>query len=91
MNFILRLIDLAFKLYTYGLIAYILLSWVNSPESDRLKRWLGRFYIPPLSFIQRGVRPVRVGMVMIDPSPLILLIGVILAKMIVFDILSVFT
>ncbi len=86
MNPIYRLLNLLLTLYTYGLIAYILLSWTSGSEMHRARIWLGQFYEPILRPLQRTFRPIRVGGALIDLSPIIVFILIFFARLIIREL-----
>ena len=82
-----RVIDIVVSFYTLGLIAYTLLSWLRSSQTDRARAWLGKFYDPLLSKIRTAVKPVSFGTGLVDLSPMILLVGLMLLKTLILRVL----
>ncbi|MBN1672818.1 MAG: YggT family protein [Kiritimatiellae bacterium] len=82
-----RLIHYAFSVYQLGLLAYVVCSWIAHPTARSVRLWLARFYEPLLIPIRRVVPALRTGHTAIDFSPLILLIGLALARGLLISIL----
>lgn len=82
-----RLVHVVFAVFAAGLIAHVVLSWVDSARLQPAQRQLGRIYRPFLSPI-RGVFPaVRAGNTQIDLSPMILLTAVLVVRQLLMFIL----
>lgn len=82
-----RVIELVVSIYSLGLIAYSLLSWLRSPRTARVRRWLGPFYDPVLTRIRASVKPVQLGGTAMDLSPAIMLVGLVILKALVLHLL----
>ena len=82
-----RLIDVAIGIYSVGLIVYCILGWLRSPQTDKARLWLGRFYEPVLAKLRAGIKPVRLGSTLLDWTPLVLLGGLVLLKGLVLYLL----
>lgn len=75
------LLCLAIQLYTLVLFARLLLSWFPIPPDGALatvNRGLWAATEPVLAPIRSLVRPVQVGAMAVDLSPLLLLLGLFL-------------
>lgn len=68
------IVHLIFTVYTWGLIIYVILSWIQNPQAMQARQWLGRFYDPLLEPIRNLLGSFGAGGVQIDFSPFILLI-----------------
>ena len=81
-----RLLSTALQLYTYVLILYVIFSWVPRPP-DALRPFMigvARLVEPLAEPLRRTLPPLRIGMVALDLSVLILLIGTSLLRDIAF-------
>lgn len=59
----------AFTIYTFMLIAYILLSWVPAAQNSAVGRFLAAICEPYLGFFRKFIPPIG----MIDISPIVAL------------------
>ncbi|WP_413365365.1 YggT family protein [Lysinibacillus sp. 3P01SB] len=59
----------AFTIYTFMLIAYILLSWVPAAQNSAVGRFLAAVCEPYLGFFRKFIPPIG----MIDISPIVAL------------------
>src|SRR5271166_668366 len=84
-----RLIYMLFNLYALGLVVYSLLSWFRRPGAERARRWLGPYYLPFLDGLHRAIGPVHVGRRMIDLTPGLLLVAILLLRDLVVHLLNV--
>ena len=87
MMFIARIIHYAFSFYKLGLLAYVLCSWIAHPSAHVLRLKLARWYEPPLLAIRRHVPALGLGSTAIDLSPIILFIGLSLARGLLLSLL----
>jgi uncharacterized protein YggT (Ycf19 family) len=76
MGTVLRLLYWAFQLYGIGLFAYVVLSWIDNPTARAWRAWLERFYSPFLTPLRRFIKPLPVGTMLLDVTPLILYFAV---------------
>jgi len=83
MHFIAQLVDKIFNIYALGLVVYTVLSWINNPNANKARTWLEKFYLPPFTFIQTNIKPINAGGKLIDFSPVILLVGIMIVRKIV--------
>jgi len=83
-----RLIDFLFGVYALGLLVYVLCSWIVEPRAQRLGRWLGKFYLPFLTPLQRHIKPAKLGTLTVDFSPWALLAGILVFRVLVVWILT---
>ncbi len=86
---LIRLIYTLFNIYALGLVVYSLLSWVRGPGPERARRGLGPFYLPFLEGLRRAIGPVHVGPRMIDLSPALLLVAILLLRDLIVHLLNV--
>jgi YggT family protein len=71
-------VSLALELYSYVLILYVIFSWVPRPP-DALRPFVvgvARLVEPLAAPLRRTIPPLRIGMVSLDLSIILLLIGV---------------
>lgn len=59
--------DLAFTVYSFMLVAYVLLSWVPAAQSSAFGRFLERLCEPYLGLFRKIIPPIG----MIDISPIV--------------------
>jgi len=82
-----RIVYLAFNVYTLGLIVYAILLWLRSPRTDSVAERLAQYYEPLLRRIRDTVKPVPVGGSLIDLSPGILLVALLVVRQLVVSLL----
>ena len=73
------LLALTYKLFSYSLFLWIILSWVQVPQEHpigQIKNILDQFYSRILSPIRSAIPTVRIGMAGLDLSPIVLILGV---------------
>ena len=70
-----RLLAPLIELYTLALFIYVALSYFQHPNAQKARKWLGKFYQPLLTPIQKKVKPVDVGGKLIDFTPGILFVA----------------
>lgn len=73
------LIATALKIYLYGVIAWIIMSWIQVPSSHplgRLRAFLDRIIYPVILPLRRVIPPIRLGGGALDLSPIVLIIGI---------------
>ncbi|MDA2983735.1 MAG: YggT family protein [Actinomycetota bacterium] len=81
------MISTALQLYWYVLVLYVIFSWVPRPP-DALRPFVvgvGRLVEPLATPLRRMIPPLRIGMVALDLSILVLLIGTSLLRNIAFS------
>lgn len=83
-----RLVHYLFSIYALGLLAYVACSWIAHPDAHRLRLWLSRWYEPLLAPIRRAIPAPRLGCTAIDLSPILLFIGLSLAKGLLLSLLA---
>jgi len=71
-NSIVSLVNTLLSVYTYMIIAYVLLSWVPNARDSFIGQLLGRFVEPYLSIFRRFI-PAIGGV--IDVSPIVAIIA----------------
>ena len=64
---ILSIVSLAFSIYSFMLIIYILMSWVPALQESSFGRFIGKMCEPYLGFFRKFIPPIG----MIDFSPII--------------------
>jgi YggT family protein len=82
-----RLVSTALQMYWYVLVLYVIFSWVPRPP-DALRPFVlgvARLVEPLAAPLRRSIPPLRLGMVALDLSILILLIGTSLLRSIAFN------
>jgi uncharacterized protein YggT (Ycf19 family) len=77
---LIRLVYFLFNVYAFGLVAYSVLSWVRGRGPEQARRRLEPLYLPSLEWLRRIIRPVRVGGRLIDLSPVLLLLAIVLVR-----------
>ena len=83
-----RPVSLALQLYSYVVILYVIFSWVPRPP-DALRPFMigvARLVEPVVAPLRRVIPPLRLGMVALDLSVIVLLIGLGLLRSIVFGL-----
>ena len=83
-----RPVSLALQLYSYVVILYVIFSWVPRPP-DALRPFMigvARLVEPVVAPLRRLIPPLRLGMVALDLSVIVLLIGLGLLRSIVFQL-----
>lgn len=76
MNQILGIIPLAFEIYYYMIIVYILMSWIPQVKETSFGQLLGRLVEPYLEIFRRFIPPLG----MIDISPIVALFALHFAQ-----------
>jgi YggT family protein len=82
-----RLVSTALQFYWYILILYVIFSWVPRPP-DALRPFVigvASLVEPLAAPLRRTIPPLRIGMVALDLSILVLLIGTSLLRNIAFQ------
>jgi YggT family protein len=82
-----RPISTALQLYWYVIVLYVVFSWVPRPP-DALRPFVvgvARLVEPLAAPLRRAIPPLRIGMVALDLSVLVLLIGTSLLRNIAFQ------
>lgn len=87
MTSVTRVIEVVVSIYSLGLIVYSVLTWLRSPQTARARRWMGSLYDPVLSRIRASVKPVQMAGASLDLSPAILLVGLVILKVLVLNLL----
>ncbi len=73
------LLALTYKLFSYSLFLWIILSWVQVPQEHpigQIKNVLDQFYNRILAPIRSVIPNVRIGVAGLDLSPIVLILGV---------------
>ena len=73
------LLALTYKIFSYSLFLWIILSWVQVPQEHpigQIKSILDQFYSRILAPIRSSIPTVRIGMAGLDLSPIVLILGV---------------
>lgn len=83
-----RPLSLALQLYSYVVILYVIFSWVPRPPEALRPFMIGvaRLVEPVVAPLRRVIPPLRLGMVALDLSVIVLLIGLGLVRSIVFGL-----
>jgi YggT family protein len=82
-----RPISTALQIYWYVIVLYVVFSWVPRPP-DALRPFIigvARLVEPLAAPLRRAIPPLRIGMVALDLSVLVLLIGTSLLRGIAFQ------
>ncbi len=73
------LLALTYKIFSYSLFLWIILSWVQVPQEHpigQIKSILDQFYSRILAPIRSAIPTVRIGLAGLDLSPIVLILGV---------------
>jgi len=73
------LLALTYKLFSYSLFLWIILSWVQVPQEHpigQIKNVLDQFYNRILGPIRSAIPTVRIGGAGLDLSPIVLILGI---------------
>lgn len=79
----LALLDLIVRIYSLGLLILVVLGWFSSSQTDAARKWLSQYYEPVLAKIRQHIKPVQVGAGLVDFSPAVFLIGLLMLQRIV--------
>lgn len=85
MNGLAHFVSVLFDIYSWMIIAYILMSWLPGARESFIGEWLGRLTEPYLSPFRRIIPPIG-GM--IDISPIVALIALYFVEWGVIAILA---
>lgn len=77
MSLIYNVVSIAFQIYLYMIIAYVLLSWLPNARESVVGEWLAKLVEPFLSPFRRFIPPL---FGMLDISPIVALITLQLAE-----------
>lgn len=80
---LLNIIDLAFEIYFYVIIAYVLMSWLPGLQASTFGQIVGKLVEPYLDIFRRIIPPLG----MIDISPIVAIIALNFIRMGVIKIL----
>lgn len=75
-----QILDAILTFFTFVVIAEVVLSWVNPDPYNPLVRFIKSITEPPIRWIRRKI-PTNIGM--LDLAPMILILGVILARAVI--------
>ena len=75
-----QLVALAFNVYGLGLFVYVLCSWVRHPKIKMIENWLKPWYEPLFERVRRVIKPIPVGKIKVDITPMIILIGIVILR-----------
>ena len=75
-----RIIYLIFNVYALGLLVYIISSWIQHPQVDTARKWLGKWYLPFLIPLRNVIKPIKLGTSSLDITPMILLCAICLIR-----------
>tara|TARA_B100001996_G_scaffold66098_1_gene47915 strand:+ start:508 stop:774 length:267 start_codon:yes stop_codon:yes gene_type:complete len=73
------LLALVYKLFSYSLFLWIILSWIQVPSEHpigQIKSILDQFYNRILAPIRSTIPTIRIGMAGLDLSPIVLILGI---------------
>jgi len=77
LSLIYNVVSIAFQIYLYMIIAYVLLSWLPNARESAVGEWLAKLVEPFLSPFRRFIPPL---FGMLDISPIVALITLQLAE-----------
>ena len=75
-----RLLYKLLSLYEFGLIIYCVMDWIQMPRDSSARVFLSKLYEPILRPIRRALQPVRMGAAMVDLSPIVLFLILIVLQ-----------
>ena len=81
-DFLIVFIGIFAKLYSFALLAYVIISWFPSPGNS-ISYFLGSIVSPALSFVKRFIPP----MGFIDLSPIVLFLMIDLGQFVLIHFL----
>ena len=73
------LLQTALQIYSFAVLAWIIMSWIavsSSHPLGGLQAFLDRIIYPVILPIRRVIPPIRIGGGALDLSPIVLLIGI---------------
>jgi len=84
-----QLVALAFSIYGLGLVGYTLCSWVRHPQIRKVENWLRPWYEPLLQRVRRVIKPVPMGSMNVDLTPVAVLIGIVIVRKVILALLLI--
>lgn len=75
-----QLVALAFNIYGLGLFIYVLCSWVHHPKVRKVENFLNPWYEPLFARVRKVIKPIPVGTIKLDLTPMIVLIGIVIVR-----------
>ncbi|WP_419841478.1 YggT family protein [Candidatus Poriferisodalis sp.] len=72
------------SLYVFAIFARVLFSWIPLAQESPVnvvRTWLVRITEPVMGPLRRALPPVRLGRIALDLSPIVLIIGLQVARM----------
>ncbi|HEY5653589.1 MAG TPA: YggT family protein [Pontiella sp.] len=82
-----RFVHYAFTFYELGLLAYVLSGWIIHPTARRIHYTVGRWYEPLLIKIRAFSPAPRIGLTVLDISPVILFVLIALVRNVLISLL----
>lgn len=82
-----QLVAFVFNVYLLGLAVFTICSWVNYPQIKKFYNWLRPWYEPLLQRLRRVIKPLRVGTTYFDFTPLVAMIGIVIARKVLMALL----
>ncbi len=68
---VIKVVDLAFQIYFYMVLAYVLMSWVPNLRETAFGQWIEKLVDPYLSMFRKFIPPIG----MIDFSPIVAILA----------------
>ncbi|MBO8162281.1 MAG: YggT family protein [Brevibacillus sp.] len=84
MNYVIMIIDYAFRIYQFMVIAYVLMSWVPQMRETAIGQMLERLVEPYLAPFRRLIPPLG----FIDISPIVALFALYFAELGLYSLLD---
>lgn len=84
MHFLLNLISVAFEVVYLFVLVHVVLSWFRVDRNNKIIQLIDQVVDPMLKIVRRKMP--KTGM--IDLSPLVLLLGLHIMKVVVFEIIT---
>ena len=82
-----QLVDLASSVYALGLFVYAVCIWIRHAQAQAAAKWLKRWYDPFLLPLRKAIKPVTLGKMAVDFTPMVLLLGIVIARKVLIAIL----
>jgi len=84
---VVRIVNVVFDVYLFGLIVFVVSSWITHPFALDVRRRLEPFYEPLLMPIRNALGSLQTGYARIDFSPIVLFFVLTLVRNLLLRIL----
>jgi uncharacterized protein YggT (Ycf19 family) len=71
------IVEVVLKLFSLGLFVRVMLSWVKLPMTQKVEKYLDRFYFPFLTPVRKAIKPIQLNTTppfQVDLSPIVVLL-----------------